>query len=63
MKLLAGGNGKMSSSIPSSLGALGEGFLGQKREEGVGYKRRTVARPLPLVVVRIEEGRSTGYGR
>ena len=38
------------------------GYLGAKKEEGEGYKRRMVVLPLPLVVVRIEEGRSTGSG-
>ena len=46
--------------IPSSLGALGWCDLGRKEEEREGYKRVAVARALPSVVVRIEEGRPSG---
>ena len=57
---LAVGNGGMAGMIPSSLGALGWCDLGQKEEEREGYKRVAVARALPSVVVRIEEGRPSG---
>ena len=36
---LAGGGRRTASSSMGSLGALRGGFVGQKREEGVGYKR------------------------
>ena len=53
-------DGEMSSSISSSLGALGEGFLGQMEEEGEGYKMRTLWFPFALTGVRIEEGKIDG---
>ena len=53
-------DGGMSSSISSSLGALGEGFLGQMEEEGEGYKMRTLWFLFALTGVRIEEGKIDG---
>ena len=49
----AGGNGGAPGTRASSLVAPELLRLGQKREEGVGYKRRTMARPFALAGVRI----------
>ena len=53
----AAAGGRTASSGTSGLVVLWWFYSGQKKEEGEGYKRQVVVLPLPLVVVRIEEGR------
>ena len=59
-KVLAVGDGGTAERRTGGLVALWWCYLGQKKEEGEGYKRLAVARPFALGWVGIEEGRSTG---
>ena len=55
MELDGGGHGGAPVMFPSSLGALGEGFLGQRREGEVGFIWVQMGALISALKARIEE--------